>query len=224
MVSERRASATTTVSGVSTSRTVASGPVRICCTSSRSSVQPLDGVEHRVPRHRHPGGAGQHRPERLHHPALDREHPRHVPAERLRQGEQAQGLSRRRAVDHDTSRRSASAWAAKLEERQHLLGAGDHRQLLGREGVDTGRVEHRPQVALDLAPGALEAALRVDLLDPQPGSISVGSGPRGAAPVPKASPSECAASVDRPGSAARHARRASPYRRQPWSCQLRPCL
>ena len=168
MVSERRASATTTVSGVSTSRTVASGPDRICCTSARSSWSRCDGVEHRVPRHRHPGGPGQHRPERLHHPALDREHPRHVPAERLRQRQQSQGLRRGSAVDHDHVPAVTDRVGPQLEERQHLLGTRDHGQLLRGDRVDTGRVEHRHQVALDLAPGPLEAALRVDLLDPQP--------------------------------------------------------
>ena len=101
MVSDRRASATTTVSGVSTSRTVASFSVRICWTCSRSRVQALDGVEDGVLRHRDPGRPAQHRPQRPDDPALDAEDAGHVPAERLGQGQQPQGLGRRRAVDDD---------------------------------------------------------------------------------------------------------------------------
>ncbi len=94
-----------------------------------------------------------------------------------------------------TSQRSRIGVVPQLEQREHLLGTRDHGQLLGGDRVDTDRVEHRPQVALDLAPGALEAALRVDLLDPQP-RLDLGRlGPEGRS-VPKASPSECAASVD----------------------------
>ena len=54
---------------------------------------------------------------------------------------------------------------AHLEQRQHLLGDRDDGELLGRDPVDPGRVEHREEVALDLRPGLLEAALGVDLLD-----------------------------------------------------------
>ena len=53
---------------------------------------------------------------------------------------------------------------AQLEQREHLLGAGDDGQLLGGDRVDAGRVEHGEQVALDVRPGPLEPALRVDLL------------------------------------------------------------
>ncbi len=159
-------------------------------------MQPLDGVEHRVLRHRHPGGPGQHRPQRLDHPALDREHPRHVPAERLRQRQQPQRLRRGSAVDDDHVPAATDRVVAQLEEGQHLLGARDHGQLLGGDRVDPGRVEHRHQVALDLAPGPLEPALGVDLLHPQPRLDLRRLGPDGAAPVPNASPSECAASVE----------------------------
>ena len=54
---------------------------------------------------------------------------------------------------------------AQLQQREHLLGAGDHGELLGRHGVDAGHVQHGEQVALDLGPGLLEPELGVDLLD-----------------------------------------------------------
>ena len=75
-------------------------------------VQPLDRVEHRVPRHRHPGRAGQHRPERLDHPALDREHPRPCTSRAPPAAPAAAG-SPRWARSRPRSRPSASpsAWA-----------------------------------------------------------------------------------------------------------------
>ena len=65
------------------------------------------------------------------------------------------------------SHSSESAWSAELEQGQHLLGAGDDRQLLGGDRVDAGHLEDREQVALDLGPGLLEPPLGVDLVDEQ---------------------------------------------------------
>ena len=130
-------------------------------------MQPLDGVEDGVLGHRHPGRPAQHRPQRPDHPALHPEDAGHVPAERLGQGQQPQGLGGRGAVDDDHVPVAADHVVAQLEQGEHLLGARDDGQLLGGDRVDPGRVEHRHQVALDLAPGPLEAALRVDLVHPQ---------------------------------------------------------
>jgi hypothetical protein len=58
---------------------------------------------------------------------------------------------------------------AHLEEGQHLLGARDHRQLLGRHWVDARHVEDGEQVALDVGPRPLEAVLCIDMLHPQVG-------------------------------------------------------
>ena len=66
-----------------------------------------------------------------------------------------------------TSHSPRRACVAQLQQRQHLLGAGDDGQLLGRDRVHAGRVQHRQQVALDLAPGPLEPALGVDLVHPE---------------------------------------------------------
>lgn len=85
-----------------------------------------------------------------------------------RQREQAQGLGGRGAVDDDDVPAAGERMQAQLEERQHLLGAGDDGQLLGRDRVDPGHVEHREQVALDVGPGLLEAQLCVDLLHVEP--------------------------------------------------------
>ena len=130
-------------------------------------VQALDGVEHRLLGHRHPGRPAEHRSQRLHHPALHAEDASHVPAERLGQRQQPQRLGRRRAVDDHDVPLAADHVVAQLEERQHLLGARDDGQLLGGDRVDASGVEHRHQVALDLPPGPLEPSLGVDLVHPQ---------------------------------------------------------
>jgi flavin reductase (DIM6/NTAB) family NADH-FMN oxidoreductase RutF len=44
----------------------------------------------------------------------------------------------------------------QLEEGEHLLGARQHGELLGRHRIHPGDVEHREQVALDLGPGLLD--------------------------------------------------------------------
>ena len=82
----------------------------------------------------------------------------------------------------------------QLEQREHLLGAGDDGQLLGGDRVHAGGVEHREQVALDLGPRLLEPQLGVDLLHEQ---VVGDLGRLRARPAaPNASASECAASVD----------------------------
>ena len=131
-------------------------------------VQPGDGVEDRVARHRHPGRAIEHRSQRLHQSALDRQQALHVPAQRLGQREQPQGLGRGRAVDDDHVPAARAGVQAQLEQSEHLLGAGDHRHLLGGDRIHPGGIENRQQVALDVGPGLLEPQLGVDLMDEQP--------------------------------------------------------
>ena len=81
----------------------------------------------------------------------------------------------------------------ELQQCQHLLGAGDHGELLGSDRVDAGDVQHGEQVALDGRPRLLEPLLGVDLLHAE----SVGHrGRLGPDLASKASASECAASVD----------------------------
>ena len=141
-------------------------------------MQPLDRVEDRVLRHRHTRSASEHRLQRLDDPPLDGQHAGHVPAERLGQGEQPQGLGGGGAVDDQHVPLPRPRLCADLEERQHLLGAGDDGELLGRDGVDAGDVEHAQEVALDVAPRLLEPLLRVDVLHPQVGR-DLGGLPRG---------------------------------------------
>jgi hypothetical protein len=157
-------------------------------------VQPLDRVEDRVLRHRYAGGAGQHRAERLHAR-------RSTGKTRSMYQPSASGSASSRSVSAVGAQSTTivvpvpgERVQAQLQERQHLLGARDDGQLLGRDRVDAGGVEHAQQVALDVGPGLLEPALGVDLLDEQVVGDGVGVEPIG---VPKASASECAASVER---------------------------
>ena len=173
-MSVRRASATTTCSGVSTRRTPASRPGEQRAHLVELGVEPLDGREDRVVGHRDAGRARQHRPQGLHHAALGREDPVHVPPQGLGQREQPQRLGGGRAVDDDRVPVAREGVQAQLEQRQHLLGAGDDGQLLGGDRVDAGDLEHREQVALDLRPGLLEPPLRVDLLHEQAGRDLLG--------------------------------------------------
>ena len=191
----RRASASTTCSGVSTSRTLASRPGEQGAHLVELGVQPLDRGEDVVLGHRHARGAGQHR---LAAPCTTR---RSTGKTRVMYQPSASGSASSRSVSAvgaqsttTTSHSSDERVQPQLEEREHLLGARDHGQLLGRHRVDPGDLEHREQVALDLGPRLLEPQLGVDLVDEQ-----VRARPRcGSAPTvtPKASASEWAASVD----------------------------
>ena len=83
---------------------------------------------------------------RLDDPPLDREDAGHVPPQRLGKGEEPQRLRSRRAIDHEDVPLPRPRVGAHLEERQHLLGAGDDRELLGRDGIDPGRVSINDEV------------------------------------------------------------------------------
>ncbi len=131
-------------------------------------MESLDRVEDGAAGHRYAGGAAQHRPQGPHHPLLGREDPLHVPAERLRQREQAQRLGRGRAVDDDDVPLVGEGVQPQLEQGQHLLGTGDDRELLRGDRVHARDVQHRQEVALDLGPGLLEAQLGVDLVHEEP--------------------------------------------------------
>ena len=143
------------------------GPAEQVADLVELGVQPLDGAEHAAAGHGYAGGAGEHGPQRLDDALLDREDALHVPAQRLRQREQPQRLRGRCAVDDDEVPVVGERVQPQLEEREHLLGAGDHGQLLGGDRVHAGGVEHREQVALDLGPRLLEPQLGVDLLHVQ---------------------------------------------------------
>ena len=70
-----------------------------------------------------------------------------------------------RAVDDDQVPPARTlAWSRTSSSASTSSAPGQHRELLGRDRVDAHRVEDRQQVGLDLAPGPLEAPLRVDLL------------------------------------------------------------
>jgi hypothetical protein len=156
-------------------------------------VQPLHGVEHAVLRHHRAGRPVQQRTHRPQRPPLGREDLLDVPGQRPRQREQPQRLAGGRAVDDDEVPEPGVDLLAQREQRQHLLRAGQHGELLGLQRVDAGAGQHVDEVALDVAPGALEGRLRVDLHAVQPG---VDLGRRRPSGTPSASASECAGSVD----------------------------
>ena len=96
----RRASATTIRSGFTTSRALGDLAVgEDVADAVEARVEVAHRVEDLLARERHADHAGQQRPDGLGHVALGREDPLHVPAEDVGQGEQAQRLGRRGAVD-----------------------------------------------------------------------------------------------------------------------------
>ena len=77
-------------------------------------------------------------------------------------------LGRRGAVDDQDVPVAGLGVGLDVAEGEDLVEAGDHRQLLGLDGVDAGPVEHLDQLRLDLAPGLLHPVLGVELLAREP--------------------------------------------------------
>jgi hypothetical protein len=157
-------------------------------------VEPLDGVEQVVARHRRARDPGQQRTHRPQGAALRREDPLDVPGQRLGQREQPQRLTSRRAVDDDEVPRAARHLPGDLEQGEDLLGARQDRELLGLQRVDAGPLEQTEQVALHVRQVRSNAAWVSTCMAYRPVSTSVGSPVSG---VPRASASEWAGSVDR---------------------------
>ena len=165
---ERLASASTTDSGVSTSRTLASGPANSSRTSSssrcsRSTASKTESSGIGTPAARESTGFSV------------RTTRRSIGSTRCMYHPSASGSASSRSVSavgaQSTTMTSQCArlrLEPQLEQRQHLLGTGDDGQLLGRDRVEADDVEHGEQVALDLRPRLLEAELGVDLLHEEP--------------------------------------------------------
>jgi hypothetical protein len=83
------------------------------------------------------------------------------------QREQAKRLGRGRAVDDEQVVLAALDVGLHVDQREDLVQARDHRELLRLDRLDPGPVHHLDEVVLDLAPVGLQPALRVDLLGPQ---------------------------------------------------------
>jgi hypothetical protein len=92
----------------------------------------------------------------------------HVPLERGRHTDEAQGFRRGRAIQHDDV---VSAFAAELVDIHHgsqLFHAGQDGQLLGLDVADPGGAQYRGDVGGDLAPVPFDFFLDIDFVDGQP--------------------------------------------------------
>ena len=81
--------------------------------------------------------------------------------------QQPERLGGRRAVDHEHVVVPRSDVGLHVDQREDLVEARDHRELLGLDRLGAGPVHQLDEVVLDLAPVVLEPLLRVDLLRPQ---------------------------------------------------------
>ncbi|MCO5546649.1 hypothetical protein L7F22_000083 [Adiantum nelumboides] len=112
-------------------------------------------------------GPGEPGDQAAHRAAVRGEQPLQVARQRLGQGEQPQRLRGRAAVDDDDVVLAGVGQALHLDQREEVLDAGQHGQLVGDELVHPGPGEHRAQVPLQVAPGALEQVPGLDVGAPQ---------------------------------------------------------
>ena len=138
-------------------------------------------------------------------------------------GRRAAAASRRSA----RSRRSIDVPGAALDvlleaqQREQLVPARRHRELLGGDPLDAALDEHLPEPALHRGPVLLQLRLRGDLLGPEPGRR-----PRSA---PRRPPARGRRRASAPGRwrgracARRGPRSGGRWRRRPTSCRRRPC-
>ena len=223
----RRASATTTDSGVSTRRTEVSGEVRTARTSpssacSRSTASKTRSLGIGTPAIRPSTG----RSERTTRRSAGKTRFMYQPSASGSASSRSVSAVGRAVDDHDVPAVGAHL-VAELEEGEDLLGPGQHGQLLGLDPVDTDGVEDVEEVVLDLAPGALEAQPRVDLLRVEPGRDLGRLRSRAAGHRRVRHPGRHRGSAPRRwtarASSGRGAPRARPSRRRRSSCRRRPC-
>ena len=96
------------------------------------------------------------------------EEPLQVGGQRLGQREQAQRLRGRPAVDDHDLPRTGLGEPPHLRQREQVLDAGQHRELVGEDLVDPDPGQQRPQVPLQGAPRAVEQHPGVDVRGAQP--------------------------------------------------------
>ena len=101
------------------------------------------------------------------HRALQREDPVHVPGQDIREREKPHGLRRRCAVDNQNVPRPRVGVLFDLGQGEELVQAGQDRELLGLDAVETAPAEQFDEISADRSPGVLEALGGVDLLRPQ---------------------------------------------------------
>ena len=118
----------------------------------------------------HDVAAAEHRGERPHAPAPVR---RCAGNTFCRYQVSASGRASRRSVSAvgaqsttSASQSPASGQLAHRQQRQHLVDAGQHGELVGGDRVDAAAGEHVDQEALHVTPGRLEPQLGVDLHAP----------------------------------------------------------
>ena len=125
----------TTRSGVRTTRTLARGGGQ---QGAHADHELAPGAQHDAstsgPGTGTPAAADGGRAQHGEQAALGRQQPVEVPAEHLGQGEQAQGLGGRGAVDDDEVPVAALGLVGQGGERGDLLGAGQRGELVGDDG------------------------------------------------------------------------------------------
>ena len=129
--------------------------------------QPLDLGEHPLVGQRDVEERLRQRPRRGQQRPLAPEHLVEPPARDVGEREQPQRLAGRRAVDdHDVPVALVDV-ALDLQQREQLVAAGRHGQLLGRDPVDALVDEQPAEPPLHRRPVALQLVLGLHLLGPQ---------------------------------------------------------
>ena len=131
--------------------------------------QPVEGVDRGVPARRGAApAAGQARQQPAHRPPVRGEQPLDVARQRFGQAQQPQRLRGGPAVDDDDLPRPRLGGAPHFREREQVLDAGEHGQLVGHQLVDARPGEHGAQVLLQRPPRVVEQGVGVDVGGVQP--------------------------------------------------------
>ena len=143
------------------------------------------------------------------------------PARDVGEGQQAQRLARRGAVDDHAAEAPVLVVALDLQQAEELVEAGRNRELLGADAVHAALEQQLAQPVLHRGPVALHLVLRRHLLGPQAlADLRRLAAHRGSPASRRASaPDRSTGSRCRP----RSPRRAAPWQRRPRSCRPRPC-
>jgi hypothetical protein len=90
------------------------------------------------------------------------------PARDVGEGQQAQRLAGRRAVDDDAAEAPLLVVALDLQQAEELVHPGRDGELLGADAIHAALEQHLAQPVLHRGPVALHLVLGGDLLGPQP--------------------------------------------------------
>ena len=132
--------------------------------------QPVEGVGRAVPARRGAApAAGQARQQAAHRPAVRGEQPLQVARRRASGRASSRSVSAvGPAVDDDDLPRPGLGGAPHRGQREQLLDAGQHRQLVRDQLVHARPGEHRAQVLAQRSPRAVEQGAGVDVGGEQP--------------------------------------------------------